>query len=124
MSEPKQSNEKNGNENHNHNCGFENSQQSNVYCQNCDIAMNVLKHGYKIVSIKQLIKFECTSDDNDEKIIECQGVELCECPECDFSGLVDLGENWLSKSELKTAIKEKRIFSDNPEINVIFRLLA
>ncbi len=104
--------------------GFEHIKQSNVYCQSCDIPMDVLKSGYKIESIKNIIKFECTADDNNEKIIECIAVDLCRCPECDYNGLVDLGEGWLSKKELAVAIKEKRIFSENPEINVILRLLA
>lgn len=95
-----------------------------VYCQHCDLKMEVLKSGYKIMSIKNLIKFECTKDDNKDELIECVAVDLSKCPECGDFGLIDKGEKWLSKFELNNAIKEKKIFSDNPEINVIFRLLA
>lgn len=95
-----------------------------VYCATCDVKMDVLKEGFKLISIKDLIQFECTADENDEKIIEGVAVQLCTCPECDFHGLVDMGEVWLSKKDLRDAIAEKKIFSDNPEINVIFRLLA
>jgi hypothetical protein len=90
----------------------------------CDIKMDVLKEGYKIVSIKDLIGFECTNDENPDKLIECVMVALCTCPKCDYHGLVDMGEAWLSKKEIKEAISKRIIFSDNPEINVLFRLLS
>jgi hypothetical protein len=92
------------------------------YCPSCDVAMEGIKNGYKIVSIKDMIKFEISGDDDTEKLIECVAVQLSKCPECGHSGLVDFGEVWLSKSEIRISKKKKELFSDSPEINIILRL--
>ena len=91
------------------------------YCSECDVKLDVIKEGYKIVSIKNLIKFE--EADLQEKVIECVGIQLCICPVCGKQANIDEGEFWLSKLEVKEALKANKIFSENPELQVLFRLL-
>ncbi len=94
-----------------------------VFCSDCDVEMEVIKTGYKIVSIGDLVTFETAHEEN-EKVIECIKVELSKCPNCGKNGLIDMGEIWLSKSEIHAAIKNKNIFSDNPELDVLFKFLT
>lgn len=91
------------------------------FCAECDVKLDVIKEGYKIVSIKDMIKFE--EADQNEKVIECVGIQLCECSVCGKQANIDEGEFWLSKSEIRDAMLEHKIFSENPELHILFRLL-
>jgi len=93
-----------------------------VFCSDCDVKFEVVKSGYKIKSIKDLIGFE--GSHINEKVIECQIAELSICPQCNKHSFVDKGEEWLSLADLYKVFCEKRIFSDNPEIQVMCRVLS
>ncbi len=59
-----------------------------------------------------------------EKLVETLPTDLSFCPLCSKKERIEAEEIlWLSLEEIFTALKEGKVISDNPEIELIFKFL-
>lgn len=93
-------------------------------CFYCNTTLHIDLEAYKVISIGGKLGGASQNLENlKEKIVETFRAELCSCPRCHRKErLISEEIIWLSIEEVFTAIQEGRIISDNPEIEMIFKL--
>lgn len=94
-------------------------------CFYCNTTMNIELDAFMVMSIGGRSGFKIQSMSNlDEKFIETIEAKLCSCPLCGKQERV-VSEDivWLSMREVLEAVRQGKILSNNPEIELIFKIL-
>lgn len=101
------------------------NQKHGSSCFYCNHTMNTDLDAFVVVSVGGRSGGRVQDMNSmDEKFIETLEAKLCSCPQCGKrERIVSEDVVWLSMREMLTAVRQGRILSNNPEIELIFKIL-
>jgi hypothetical protein len=97
-----------------------------LYCFKCNTEMRIDLDAFIVVGIGGKKDEEnLKPNDLNSKNIESKRVRLTSCPFCKKQEkVIDEDVQWLSMAEILKLIPEGRLISNNPEIELLFKILV
>lgn len=102
-------------------------EQQNIHttCFYCNTRLQTDLDAYVILSIGGHSATDVANlSDRNEKFVEANRAKLCSCPLCKRrEKIISEDVLWLSLNEVIDAIKDGKIISNNPEIELLFKMI-